>query len=177
MNKMTNTFWVSIVLTLLSFMFIGYSIHFGFEDGIAMGHYYWSYMQFVLSVMPCVFLLIALFNQWIERELIMKYMGKSSGKRAYVLAIILASSTVGGIFVVLPVAHALYKKGARLSIVLTYLNCACVCRVPMTLWEISMLGLKFTSIRYLVSIPLIIMSSVFTEKFVLNDHQFERSMS
>ncbi len=80
-------------------------------------------------------------------------------------------------FVVLPIAHALYKKGAKLSVVLTYLNCACVCRIPMTLWEITMLGPKFTFVRYVVSIPLIIMSSILIEKYLVSSYELENSTS
>jgi len=37
---------------------------------------------------------------------------------------------------------------------------AAVCRIPMTVFEASFLGLKFTLIRYAVSLPLVILTSV-----------------
>ena len=59
----------------------------------------------------------------------------------------------------LPVAASLYKKGARLEAIFTYIGAASVCRIPMTIFEASCIGVKFTIIRYTVAIPLIIISA------------------
>ncbi len=67
---------------------------------------------------------------------------------------------MGPLIVAFPVAVALARKGARLSVVFTYIGASAVCRIAMTVFESSYLGLKFTIIRYAVSIPLIIISSV-----------------
>jgi uncharacterized membrane protein YraQ (UPF0718 family) len=65
------------------------------------------------------------------------------------------------------VAFSLYKKNARLSVIFTYLGAA-ICRIPMTVFEASFLGIKFTLIRLLTSIPLIIISSIFLENYLKN---------
>ena len=74
--------------------------------------------------------------------------------------ILLAGTTVGGLYVAFPVAHSLYKKGAGLSVIFTYIGAAAICRIPMTIFEASFLGIKFTLIRWLVSLPLIIVASM-----------------
>ncbi|MFW6030826.1 MAG: hypothetical protein ACOCRO_11335, partial [Halanaerobiales bacterium] len=63
-----------------------------------------------------------------------------------------------------PLGHTLFTKGARLSIVLTYIGSAGLTRVPMTIFEASFLGVKFTLTRLLVSVPLVIISSIILEK-------------
>ena len=48
----------------------------------------------------------------------------------------------------------------NISIVFTYIGAAAICRVPMTLYEASFMGVKFTVIRLLVSLPLVIITSI-----------------
>jgi uncharacterized membrane protein YraQ (UPF0718 family) len=62
--------------------------------------------------------------------------------------------------VAFPIAYSLYNKGAKLSIVFTYIGAAAICRVPMTLYEASFMGVKFTMIRLLISLPLVIITSI-----------------
>ena len=62
--------------------------------------------------------------------------------------------------VAFPVAYSLYSKGARLSVIFTYIGAAAICRVPMTIFEASFLGIKFTAIRLLVALPLVVVSSI-----------------
>lgn len=46
------------------------------------------------------------------------------GDRGYVWSILPAATTVRGTFVAFPVANALYHKGARLSMIMTYVTAA-----------------------------------------------------
>ena len=73
---------------------------------------------------------------------------------------LLASTTVGGLYVAFPVAYSLHNKGAKLSVVFTYIGASAICRVPMTIFEASFMGIKFSAIRLLVSLPLVIISSI-----------------
>jgi uncharacterized membrane protein YraQ (UPF0718 family) len=66
---------------------------------------------------------------------------------------------IGGMYLAFPVAYMLLKKGAKLSVVLTYLGAAAVMRINLFIYEIHFLGLKFTLIRLCTSLPLIVLSS------------------
>jgi len=68
--------------------------------------------------------------------------------------------------VALPVSNSLIKKGAKLSVVFTYLFASAVCRIPMTIFEASFLGIKFTLIRLIISLPLIIVFSSLLERYI-----------
>lgn len=153
----------SITVLFLIFSLVSHLIE--FDPGKQLLGNFWEYVKFVLSVMPAVFLLIGLFNVWVKKETVIKHMGHKSGMKGYFLAVLLAFASIGGLFAALPVSKQLYDKGSKLSIVLVYLGASCVCRIPMALWEASMLGIEFTAIRFLVSLPLIILSSIFIEKF------------
>lgn len=152
----------SITIIFLIFTLVSYLI--GFTPGVKLLNNFWEYIKFILSVMPAVFLIIGLFNVWVKRDTVMKHMGQGSGVRGYILATLLAFTCIGGLFAALPISKQLYDKGSKISVIMTYLGAACVCRIPMTLWEASLLGWEFTIIRFAVSLPLIILSSVFIEK-------------
>ena len=63
-------------------------------------------------------------------------------------------------YVAFPVAYSLYSKGAKLSVIFTYIGASAICRVPMTIFEASFLGIKFTAIRLLVAVPSVVVSSM-----------------
>ena len=73
---------------------------------------------------------------------------------------LLASTTVGGLYVAFPVAYSLYNKGAKLSVIFTYIGASAICRVPMTVFEASFLGIKFSMIRLFIALPLVIVTSI-----------------
>ena len=72
---------------------------------------------------------------------------------------VLAGTTVGGLYVAFTVAAALYHKGARLAVIFSYVGAAAIVRIPMTIFEASFMGLKFSLIRLLISLPLVVMSA------------------
>lgn len=127
---------------------------------------FFSFLLTMLKFVPAVFILIGLFEVWVDKETINKHLGQGSSFLAYLWVIVLASTTVGGLYVAFPVAAALYKKGASPRIIFSYIGTAAICRIPMTLFEASYLGLSFTAIRWGVSIPLVIISSISMEKLI-----------
>ena len=142
-----------IILLIVACLVIGFVDH---EAGISIGKNLLEYSWFMVSILPLVFILISLFDVWIEREKIERHLGEGGGVLSYLWILLLGATTVGPMLVSLPVAAALFRKGARLEIIFTYLGAASVCRIPMTLFEASCIGVKFTIIRYAVAIPLII---------------------
>lgn len=158
----------SITAAFLVFALV--SVIIDFSPGKSLLRNFWDYIKFILSVMPAVFLLIGLFNVWVKKETVIKHMGHGSGFRGFLLAVLLAFTCVGGLFAALPISRQLYDKGSRIGVVMTYLGASCVCRIPMALWEASLLGWEFTAIRFAVSLPLIILSSIFIEK-TLGNHK------
>ncbi|MCD6187394.1 MAG: hypothetical protein J7K09_04430, partial [Desulfuromusa sp.] len=68
------------------------------------------------------------------------------------------------IFVAFPLANALHHKGACSSMIMTYLTAASLVMIPMSIVEATILGVQFTVVRLLVSLPLVIVFSVVIEK-------------
>ncbi len=159
---------INIVLIAGYFIFLLFSYITDFRIGIEIGGNFIDFVKSMLTILPIAFILIGLFEVWIDRKTVEKYFGHASGYRGYFWAIVLSSTTVGGAYVAFPVAHALFKKGAKLSIILTYIGSSALTRIPMTIFEASFLGLKFSIIRLLVSIPLVIFSSIFIGRLFKN---------
>ena len=154
-NKHINALAISIY-----FLFIFSSFMIGFEPGKQIGHNFTSFSIEMLKLLPCAFILIGLFEVWVKKESVEKHLGKNSGAIGYMWVILLAGTTVGGLYVAFPVAYSLFKKGAKLSVIFTYIGASAICRIPMTIFESSFMGIKFSLIRLIVSIPLVILISV-----------------
>jgi uncharacterized membrane protein YraQ (UPF0718 family) len=150
-----NTLAISIY-----FIFILSSFVTGFKPGKQIGSNFISFSIEMLKLLPCAFILIGLFEVWVKKESVEKHLGKDSRVLGYIWVILLAGTTVGGLYVAFPVAYSLYKKGAKFSIIFTYIGASAICRIPMTIFESSFMGIKFSLIRLIVSIPLVILSSV-----------------
>ena len=151
---------IKIISLSAYLLFIAVSLITGFNPGKQIGLNFVDFSVEMLKILPFAFILIGLFEVWVKRETVERHLGEKSGIKGYIWAILLAGTTVGGLYVAFPVAYSLYSKGAKLSVIFTYVSASAICRVPMTIFEASFLGIKFTAIRFLVSIPLVIITSI-----------------
>lgn len=154
----SRTWELSLSVLLLAILGVGLAA--GRPTAAEAGRNLLHFAAVMVRLLPCAFVLIALFEVWVRRETIERHMGEGAGLKGYVLATLLAGTIVGGFIVALPLAAVLQRKGAGLGIVLCFLGASAVCRVPMTCFEASFLGLKFTLVRLAVTIPLVMLSSV-----------------
>lgn len=159
---------IKALAVAIYFVFIANSFVIGFKPGKQIGHNFFSFSIEMLKLLPCAFILIGLFEVWIKKGSVEKHLGKDSGAIGYIWVILLAGTTVGGLYVAFPVAYSLFKKGAKLSVIFTYIGASAICRIPMTIFESSFMGIKFSLIRLIVSIPLVILSSVWLENYLEN---------
>jgi len=151
---------VKIVGIIGYLLFLIGSFIFGFNPGKEIGYNFITFSVDMLKILPCAFILIGLFEVWVKRETVEKHLGEESGIKGYIWALLLASTTVGGLYVAFPVAYSLYRKGAKLAVIFTYIGASAICRVPMTIFEASFMGIKFTLVRLFVSLPLVVITSM-----------------
>lgn len=154
-NVKIRTAYISTYVLFLVVSFI-----LGYNPGKEIAFNFISFLIYMLKILPCAFILIGLFEVWVKKEVVEKHLGEESGIKGYAWIILLAGTIVGGLLVAFPIAYSLYNKGAKLSIVFTYIGAAAICRVPMAMFEASFMGVKFTAIRLLVSLPLVIITSI-----------------
>jgi len=155
-----------IVIIAAYLVFLGISFITGFEPGKQVGLNFFTFALAMLKIVPFAFILIGLFEVWVKREIVEKHLGEESGLKGYLWAIVLAGTIVGPLYVALPIAYSLHKKGAKFGVIFTYVGASAICRVPMATFEASFLGLKFTAIRFFVSLPLVVLTSMVLGKYL-----------
>ena len=139
-------------------LFVAASTLCGYAQGVQSGREFVDVIVKMLKLLPCAFVLIALFEVWVRRETVERHLGSSKGVRGYLWSILLGGMVVGGAFVAFPLAYTLRRKGASLPVIFCFLGFAGVCRIPMTVFEISFLGWKFTVVRLVSAIILVLIS-------------------
>ncbi|PIE35342.1 hypothetical protein CSA56_04500 [candidate division KSB3 bacterium] len=159
------------IIVAVYLMFLGLSWGIGFEPGKQISVNFYTFAVDMLKVLPVAFVLISLFEVWVKRKTVEKHFGEESGWKGYFWAIMLAGTIVGPLYIALPVAHSLQKKGAHLGPLFAYISASAICRIPMTTFEASFLGIKFTIIRFVVSLPLVVLSAMLLGNF-LTKRQF-----
>ena len=156
--KRRNIVRIAIVSTYVIFLIVSWVLD--FNPGKEITYNFIFFSMDMLKILPAAFILIGLFEVWVKRETVEKHLGERAGIMGYIWAVLLASTTVGGLYVAFPVAYSLYSKGAKLGVIFTYIGASAICRIPMTIFEASFLGLKFSLIRLFVSLPLVIGTSI-----------------
>jgi len=151
---------LSIIIFAIFVAFVGISYILNYSDGEKTGTAFINVMIEMLKILPFAFILIGLFEAWIKRETVVKHLGNESGIKGYFWVLLLAGFSVGGLFIAFPLAETLHKKGASLKVIFAYLGFAGTFRIPMTIFEISFLGLPFTIVRLLVTIPLFLLIGI-----------------
>ena len=152
---------INIALILIFFAFLGFSYLTNFDGGEKTGQAFIHVLIEMLKILPCAFILIGLFEVWIKKETVIRHLGNNSGIKGYLWVLLLAGFSVGGLYVALPLAETLNKKGASLKVIFTYLGFVGVFRIPMTIFEISFLGLPFSLARLMVAAPLFLLIGIF----------------
>ena len=151
---------INLAIVIGYFLFLFASALLAFEPGKAIAANFVDFCFYIVKILPCAFILIGLFEVWIKKEQVEKHLGTDSGMKAHVYAILLASLTIGGIYIALPVALTLFKKGADLEVIFTYVGASGAVRIPMTLFEALFMGLGFAVWRRLLLLPFIILSAM-----------------
>ena len=154
------------ILLLLFGLFIGLSYILPLEEGKECAVSFGKVSIQMLKILPFAFVIIALIEVWVDDKTIIKYLGKESGTIAYLWIFLLASISIGGIYTALPLSQTLEKKGASLPIIFTYLGLVGVVRIPMTIFEISFLGIPFTIARLMVCIPVFLVFGILIGKYL-----------
>jgi uncharacterized membrane protein YraQ (UPF0718 family) len=142
------------------------SLSIGFNPGRQI---YSNFSQFILemaSFLPVMFLLIGLFDVWVPREKIEKHIGHESGLLGSFWVILLATLQASPLYGAFPVAYILSKKGASVRNIFIYLGTFSCMKIPLLTFEIGFLGLKFSLLRTVFSLPIFIIIGILMEKIL-----------
>lgn len=118
----------------------------------------------ILGILPPVLILVDLLEAWLPSKTIANYLGKKSGIKGMFFAVLLGSFAAGPLFAAFPIASTFTKKGSRIANAVIFLGAWATIKVPMLLMESRFLGLRFSLLRLILTIPFIILIGVLIEK-------------
>ena len=131
-----------------------------------------NFLVEMLSFLPMLFILIGLFDEWVPKETITKHIGEYSGIKGIILVMSMATLQAGPLYGAFPVAHILWKKGCSIRNIFIYLGAFSTLKIPMLTFEISFLGLKFSLLRTVITIPVFIIIGILMDRY-LKKRNFE----
>jgi len=106
----------------------------------------------MIMVIPPIFILLGLLDIWVSKEIMVKYMGEGSGIKGVLIAILIGSAAAGPLYGAFPVAAVFMKKNVSFKNVFIFMGAWSTTKIPMFLFEVSSLGLKFALTRLIVDI-------------------------
>jgi uncharacterized membrane protein YraQ (UPF0718 family) len=142
-----------------------------FAAGIAIGKNFRMFFMEMILFLPLMFILIGLFDVWVPREKITRHIGPGSGSQGIIWVILLAMLQAGPLYAAFPVAALLWKKGCSVRNIFVYLGAFSTLKIPMLAFEIGFLGLKFSLLRALFSLPVFV-GIGYLLALVLKNNQF-----
>jgi uncharacterized membrane protein YraQ (UPF0718 family) len=126
----------------------------------------WQYFREMIAILPAVMVLMGLFSVFVTKEQVVRYLGKASGIKGLLIAILLGSLPTGPLYVAFPLAAVLLKKGARISSIVIFLSAWACIKIPQELVELQFLGLEFMALRLILTIVFVILMGVSVEKLM-----------
>jgi len=126
----------------------------------------WDYFLEMIMILPAVMIIMGLFSVFVSRELVVKYMGKTSGIKGILLAVFFGALPTGPLYVAFPLAVALKNKGASISIIVIFLSAWACIKLPQELVELQFLGIEFMAARLVLTIILVAIMGLFIERLI-----------
>ena len=116
----------------------------------------WEFFKEMAFVLPALMILMGLFAVWVDRRIVVRYLGEGSGTRGLFLAIVLGALPTGPLYIAFPLAAMLLKKGARVANVVLFLSAWACIKLPQELMELQFLGWKFMLLRLGLTVAVLI---------------------
>lgn len=128
-----------------------------------------SFSMNIAIVLPPILLLLGLLDTWLPSQAVETYLGKKSGVKGMFLATFMGSFAAGPLFAAFPIASSFAVKGGRLANTVIFLGAWATIKVPMLLLESQFLGIRFSLLRLVITLPLIILMGLLMEKIMPKD--------
>lgn len=137
-----------------------------FLFGERVGRSSLEFLAEMAGILPAMFLLVGLFEVWVPRATIERFLGREAGWKAVPWLLLLATLQAGPLYGAFPVALGLARKGCSTRNVFIYLGAFSSLKLPLLTFEIGFLGLPFSAARVLISLPAFILVGVFVDRLV-----------
>jgi uncharacterized membrane protein YraQ (UPF0718 family) len=147
----------------------------------------WKSFENILPQILTVLMLIGIMLTLLSPETISLLLGKDSGwfgvASASVIgsvtlipgfiAFLLGSLAAGPLYAAFPIAAVMLKKQSKFSNVIIFIGAWSTTKVPMLMFETASMGAKFTLLRFMLNLPVIILIAFITEKMLSKEEKAE----
>ncbi len=130
-----------------------------------------TYLIEMLTILPAVMVIMGLFAVWVPKEMVVKYMGKTSGIKGIALALFLGALPTGPLYIAFPMAAGLIKKGARISNIIVFLSAWACLKIPQEMMELQFLGWKFMALRLVLTVIFVVLMGLLMERIIELDEK------
>lgn len=154
--KKFRTFIVASIIILVTYIFSK-------EMGLKAIDTVWMSFKEMIIILPPIFVLMGLLDEWVPKDVMSKYMGEGSGWKGILISIFIGSAAAGPLYGAFPVAAVFMKKGVKLTNIFIFIGAWSTTKIPMFLFELSSMGSKFAITRLIISIP-----GIFIISYLLN---------
>jgi uncharacterized membrane protein YraQ (UPF0718 family) len=113
-------------------------------------------IELMVIIIP-VTVLMGLFEVWVPKQLIAKYLGHESGWKGILLAVLFGAAPTGPLYIAFPIAAMLLKNGASPLNIIILLNAWAAMKIPQLLVEANFLGPSFMLTRLALTMPVTIL--------------------
>ena len=124
------------------------------------------YFKEMMVILPAVMILMGLFMVWVSKDVVLKYMGKTSGLKGVFVSIFLGALPTGPLYAAFPLALALKNKGASITNIIVFLSAWACIKIPQELVEIQFLGFKFMMARLVLTIVFVTIMGKIIENII-----------
>ncbi|MBL41281.1 MAG: hypothetical protein CMM49_01320 [Rhodospirillaceae bacterium] len=136
-------------------------------------------LNLLLKILPILgggILLVGSMHILLPSKFIGKWLGKESGFKGILIATLVGGVTPGGPMVSFPLLISLRSKGADIGSLIAFITAWTTISFTRTIaWEIPLMGIDFTIIRFLSSLILPIIAGLLYRKFFNNYFAMEKN--
>jgi len=154
--------WYFLIIVLFIYIIIAF-----FNKNIAIEALASTFLiiKRIFFVFILVYFLLVIINYFIKPRHLTKYMGKGSGIKGWIIAIITGILSSGPIYMWYPLLNELQKQGVRNGLIATFLYNRAV-KLALLPLIIYYFGLKYTIILTFVMIFVSIIQGILIDKIV-----------
>lgn len=127
-----------------------------------------EFIKIFISIIPIlltVFILMAFTNYFVKPKTLVKYMGKESGIKGWLIAIIAGIISTGPIYMWYPMLNDLQSEGVRNGLIAAFLYNRAI-KIPLLPMLILYFGLTYSIILMIIMIFISVLQGIITEKLM-----------
>jgi len=129
----------------------------------------YSDILMILVYLPGFILLMGLFEVLLPEKFVVKHLGKHSGVKGSVYNFLLGSLIPGPLYLAFPLAAVLLKKGVSRFNITIFIGAWASFKIVEEVFELQFLGPRFLLLRFLISIPFVIILAYIMGKIHLKE--------